>query len=94
MTPPLQSYLGLTGAAIPIDILKSEGRDVWIRVERQDAKGLQAGLSGWVGSADADMIPFASADEPGRREKVSWRIVRSCGSMASMAGDGSDLFGD
>ncbi|KAH3955873.1 hypothetical protein HBH70_014310 [Parastagonospora nodorum] len=49
LTQALSSYLGLTGAAIPVDILKSEGREVWIRVPARDARGVRAGLSSWCG---------------------------------------------
>ncbi|KAH7371959.1 hypothetical protein BKA66DRAFT_384893, partial [Pyrenochaeta sp. MPI-SDFR-AT-0127] len=50
LSHPLSSYLGTTGAAIPIDILKTSGREVWVRIPRQDARGFRASLSGWVGS--------------------------------------------
>lgn len=49
LTSALTAYLGLTGAAIPIDILKIEGRDVWIRVPKGDARGVRAALGSWVG---------------------------------------------
>ncbi|OCK80365.1 hypothetical protein K432DRAFT_425819 [Lepidopterella palustris CBS 459.81] len=53
LTPPLVQFLGHTGAAIPFDILKLEGRDVWVRVPREDAGRVVAGLSGWVGEGVA-----------------------------------------
>lgn len=46
----LQQYLGLTGTAIPIDILQVEDRNVWIRVPREDEVAVTAALSQWVGA--------------------------------------------
>ncbi|KAK4948222.1 hypothetical protein LTR28_007468, partial [Elasticomyces elasticus] len=36
LTTALATSLGLHGSAIPFDILKHEGRDMWIRVAEQD----------------------------------------------------------
>ncbi|KAF1970138.1 hypothetical protein BU23DRAFT_557032 [Bimuria novae-zelandiae CBS 107.79] len=91
LTPALQSYLGLMGAAIPIDILKSEGRDVWVRVARQDARGVQASLSGWVGNCDGELVPGAG-EEGGKRVRVAWRLMSKDGNLGLVLGDGSDLF--
>jgi ribonuclease P/MRP protein subunit POP8 len=52
LTLALQQYLGLSGTAISIDILKVEGRDVWIRVPSEDEVALAASLSQWTGSKD------------------------------------------
>jgi ribonuclease P/MRP protein subunit POP8 len=60
ITSALTSYLGLTGAAILVDILKIEGRDVWVRVPEKDGRGVRAGLAGWIGS-------FGGG-------KVGWRV--------------------
>jgi ribonuclease P/MRP protein subunit POP8 len=62
LTQALSSYLGLTGAAIPIDILKldSESGQVWIRVPRRDARAVRAGLGAWMGNV--------------RGEKRVWRV--------------------
>ncbi len=48
----LQAYLGLTGTAIPIDILKIEGMNVWIRVPFEDASAVIASASHWSGMRD------------------------------------------
>ena len=45
----LTQFLGITGAGIPIDFLKLVGRDVWIRVPREDAAVVVGALSQWVG---------------------------------------------
>ncbi|KEF61845.1 uncharacterized protein A1O9_03416 [Exophiala aquamarina CBS 119918] len=52
LTLALQQYLGLTGTAISIDILKVEDRDVWIRVPSEDEVAVTASLSQWTGSKD------------------------------------------
>ncbi|EHY56569.1 hypothetical protein HRR80_003724 [Exophiala dermatitidis] len=55
----MQQYLGLTGTAIPIDILKVESVErretssaphVWIRVPRDDEVAVTAALAQWVGA--------------------------------------------
>ncbi|KAI9697704.1 MAG: hypothetical protein M1820_007691 [Bogoriella megaspora] len=53
----LSSFLGLTGSAIPIDILKHSGmmegeNNVWIRVPNEDGSAVVAALGAWVGKAD------------------------------------------
>ncbi|KAF2878374.1 hypothetical protein BDV95DRAFT_601032 [Massariosphaeria phaeospora] len=62
LTPPLTAFLGLTGSSIAIDILKTQGCDVWIRVARQDARALRASLTGWMGSCEAGRI-FTRTEE-------------------------------
>lgn len=52
LTLALQQYLGLTGTAVSIDILKVEARDVWIRVPSEDEVAVTASLSQWAGSKD------------------------------------------
>lgn len=41
-------FLGLHGSAIPIDILKLEGQDIWIRVPAEDKGAATAAIGGWV----------------------------------------------
>jgi len=48
ITAALTQFLGLHGAAIPIDILKTEGSEVWIRVPAEDHSALLAAVGGWV----------------------------------------------
>ncbi|OQV07732.1 hypothetical protein CLAIMM_12128 [Cladophialophora immunda] len=50
LTAALQQYLGLTGAAIPVDILKVESPNAWIRVPCDDEVAVTAAVSQWVGS--------------------------------------------
>lgn len=58
LTQALHTFLGLHGAAIPIDILKlgSDGEpdstgqgELWIRVPSQDRAAVLAAVGGWVG---------------------------------------------
>ena len=58
LTSALQQFLGITGTAIPIDILKVGDGDVWIRVPREDGAAVAAAVGNWVGVT----------------EGVSWRI--------------------
>ncbi|KIW71431.1 hypothetical protein PV04_03600 [Phialophora macrospora] len=56
LTAALQQYLGLTGTAIPIDILKvDDDQNAWIRVPRDDELAVTAAVSQWVGSKDVNL---------------------------------------
>ena len=48
LTAALQQYLGLTGTSIPVDILKTDGASVWIRVPRDDEAAVAAAVSQWT----------------------------------------------
>ena len=77
MTSALQQYLGLTGTAIPVDILKHDGNDVWIRMPREDSQAVQGALSQWVG----------------KDGNVSWQIKGQSDFLGILsAGDGRNLF--
>lgn len=52
----LTQFLGLTGSAIPIDILKIHGRDVWLRVPRQDRSPVLAAVGGWIGEEEGGKV--------------------------------------
>ena len=45
----LSQFLGLHGTAIPIDILKLEANNVYIRVPREDSSALVIAVGSWVG---------------------------------------------
>jgi ribonuclease P/MRP protein subunit POP8 len=49
----LHRFLGLTGAAIPLDILQLRAGHVWIRVPRPDGRAVVEAASGWVGDGVA-----------------------------------------
>ncbi|KAH8726062.1 hypothetical protein GQ44DRAFT_680262 [Phaeosphaeriaceae sp. PMI808] len=66
LTRPLTAYLGATGAAIPLDVLQQRGREIWIRVARQDARGVRAALSSWVGTWEGGGVAWRVCGEGGR----------------------------
>lgn len=90
LTLPLQTYLGVTGAAIPIDVLQSEGRDVWVRVAGRDGRAVQAGLAGWVGGVEGGLVP-GFEEGKGGKVQVAWRVVGRGGVLGR--GDGRGVFG-
>ena len=51
LTSALSQFLGLTGTAISIDILRVAPREVWIRVPREDANVVAASLGQWMNAA-------------------------------------------
>lgn len=51
ITAALHQFLGVHGAAVPVDVLKLEGSEVWIRVPAEDRSALVAAVGGWVGRA-------------------------------------------
>ncbi len=66
-------FLGLTGSAISVDILKVEPKECWIRVPREDLSAVIAAVGGWVGHG-----------ENGR--EVGWRVRESGNWLGSLAG--------
>ncbi|KAF2785707.1 hypothetical protein K505DRAFT_380724 [Melanomma pulvis-pyrius CBS 109.77] len=91
LTPALTAYLGLAGSSVPIDVLRTRRRDVWIRVPRRDARGVRAGLAGWVGVCGGDLVPGVRRGEA--RVKVAWRVVGEAAALAGVGmGGGGDLF--
>lgn len=48
LTSALSQYLGLTGTAIPVDILKVTNPHFWIRVPREDASAVVAAVGQWA----------------------------------------------
>ncbi|KAL7797483.1 hypothetical protein V8C37DRAFT_369622 [Trichoderma ceciliae] len=51
-TAALRQFLGLTGSAIFLDILKVEGSECWVRVPRDDLGSFAAALTAWKGTSD------------------------------------------
>jgi ribonuclease P/MRP protein subunit POP8 len=64
LTSALTQFLGLTGSAIPIDILKTEGNDVWIRTMREDGSAVVAAVGGWVRAVAGET-----------EGEMGWRVV-------------------
>jgi ribonuclease P/MRP protein subunit POP8 len=80
LTSALKQYLGLTGEAIPIDFLKLQDRDLWVRVPREDSAAVVAALGGWVGGSDG--------------ASVGWKVQGRDEWLPRLSGgDGMDLFG-
>lgn len=50
LTSALSQYLGLTGTAIPVDVLKVQALEAWIRLPIEDERAVVAALSQWVGN--------------------------------------------
>lgn len=53
LTAALKQFLGATGSGMPIDILKVQGKESWVRVPRQDLGAFAAALTAWSGSGNA-----------------------------------------
>ncbi|KAI0840006.1 hypothetical protein F5Y06DRAFT_245786 [Hypoxylon sp. FL0890] len=49
-TSALKQFLGATGVGIPLDILKVEGKDCWLRMPREDLGAFSAAITAWQGS--------------------------------------------
>lgn len=59
-TAALRQFLGLTGEAIAIDILKTQGAECWLRVPRPDLASFAAAITAWKGVSEGG----------------TWRILR------------------
>ncbi|KAJ5146282.1 uncharacterized protein N7515_000846 [Penicillium bovifimosum] len=91
LSSALSQFLGLTGTAIPIDILKIEEGSpsitkhdvVWIRVPREDASAVVGAVSSWIGGGNNSM---GSTD-------VAWRVCAKGNFLGALvSGSGADLF--
>ena len=70
----LTQFLGLTGSAINVDILKAQGRECWIRVSREDLSPVLAAVGGWVGGSE-------------EQGKVGWKVKASGNWLSSLVGN-------
>ncbi|KAI0969705.1 hypothetical protein F4678DRAFT_151595 [Xylaria arbuscula] len=50
-TAALKQFLGVTGMAIPLDILKVEGQSCWLRLLRDNLGAFAAAITAWQGTA-------------------------------------------
>ncbi|KAJ5804038.1 uncharacterized protein N7518_000341 [Penicillium psychrosexuale] len=91
LSSALSQFLGLTGTAIPIDILKIEDGSpsttkyhiMWIRVPREDASAVVSAVSSWIGGGNNS----ASSGD------VAWRVCAKGNFLGALvAGSGADLF--
>jgi ribonuclease P/MRP protein subunit POP8 len=79
LTSAVAQFLGLTGSAISIDILKIQGLKVWIRTPREDLAPVLAAVGGWVGKGSI-----------GAQEKVGWRVRGSGNWLSSLVAQGEE----
>lgn len=100
LSSALSQFLGLTGTAIPIDILKIENKAAtsstdqktlasnydcaWVRVPREDSAAVVAALSSWIGG---------SGSGNGSGANVAWRVCAKGNYLGALvSGSGGDLF--
>ncbi|PKX96863.1 uncharacterized protein P174DRAFT_457612 [Aspergillus novofumigatus IBT 16806] len=92
LTAALAQFLGLTGTAIPLDILKIAREDeaqtptVWIRVPLSDAAAVVAALSSWIGGGGGSKSATATATGG------AWR--GGCVRRGITSGGGTWVWGD
>ncbi len=79
LTAALRQFLGLHGAAIPFDVLKTTGQDLWIRIPAEDQSAVTAAVGGWVSSSGEGWRVVGSS---------SW----NAGGSNVGKGSGQDLF--
>lgn len=73
LTSGLNQFLGLTGSAISVDILKVEDKECWIRVPLEDLSAVLAATGQWQ-----------SGYEGGNR--MAWRLKASGNWLGSLLG--------
>jgi ribonuclease P/MRP protein subunit POP8 len=73
ITAALTQFLGITGSAISVDILKVKGTECWIRVPREDLSPVVAAVGGWVGTETEG--------------KVGWSVKGSGNWLSVLVGD-------
>ncbi|CZT06148.1 uncharacterized protein RCO7_14861 [Rhynchosporium graminicola] len=71
----LNQFLGLTGSAISIDVLKIEGSECWIRVPREDLSLVIAAVGGWAGASAGD-------------GRVGWKVKSSGNWLSVLVAEG------
>ena len=50
-TKALEQFLGVTGTAIPIDILKVQDKECWVRIPREDLGPFTSAITAWTGES-------------------------------------------
>ncbi|KAJ4250561.1 hypothetical protein NW762_011816 [Fusarium torreyae] len=77
-TTALRQFLGITGTAISIDILKVENNHAWVRVPRPDLGSFAAAITAWRGTSE-------------NGEQVSLQLRQCSDWLGAMVGtDGQD----
>jgi ribonuclease P/MRP protein subunit POP8 len=79
----LSQFLGLTGTAIQLDLMKVQGRDIWLRVARQDASSVVAALSQWASTGQGVSLQvkargtwLGAVMAKGKLDHRLWRMER------------------
>ncbi|KAF4460568.1 hypothetical protein FALBO_12651 [Fusarium albosuccineum] len=81
-TAALRQFLGLTGEAIPLDILKVENSHAWVRIPRPDLGPFSAAITAWQGTSE-------------NATRVSLQIRQCADWLGAMVGaDGQDQLWD
>lgn len=91
LSSALAQFLGVTGTAISIDIMKVENdganKYAWIRVPRDDASAVVSAVSSWIGGNTSTGSSAASANN------VAWRVCAKGNFLGAIVnGSGADLF--
>jgi len=73
LTSAFTQFLGLTGSAISVDILKVEPKECWIRVPREDLSSVVAAAGGWIGRGQDGI-------------EVGWKLRASGNWLGSLVG--------
>ncbi|PYH42022.1 uncharacterized protein BP01DRAFT_304288 [Aspergillus saccharolyticus JOP 1030-1] len=88
LSAALRQFLGLSGTAIAIDILKidppsgTNAKTIWIRVPEPDASAVVAALSSWVGGSEAN-----------GNGNVAWRVCAKGNFLQAIVnGSGAEIF--
>ncbi|KFY33530.1 hypothetical protein V494_07543 [Pseudogymnoascus sp. VKM F-4513 (FW-928)] len=71
LTSGLNQFLGITGAAISVDILKVDKNGCWIRVPREDLRAVIAAMGQWIGTGEGN-------------SKVAWKLKASGNWLGSL----------
>lgn len=69
----LTQFLGITGSAISVDILKVDPKECWIRVPREDLSPVVAAMGGWIGGIESE-------------GRVSWRVKAAGNWLSALIG--------
>lgn len=83
ITAALTQFLGLTGSAISVDILKVDTKECWIRVPREDLSPIVAAMGGWIGGTETE-------------GRFSWRVKAAGNWLGVLAGQvgAEDIWND
>ena len=72
LTSALARFLGLAGTAIPVDLLRLDGREAWVRVPTADARAVVAAVGGWVGREGGNGEEGNDNDDAAAQ--IGWRV--------------------